>query len=113
MFSSLSPAAHHVLGEIFKTQKYPMNHVQTPPCFSVPSLTNLNADLWPASAQICACHQWETSAEHTEKAAAGAEFSVTAGEASPPSQHRTQGYSADSGLTVSLCFHDYDLKLRS
>lgn len=68
-----------------------MNHVQTPPCFPVLSLTKPNADLWPANAQICACHQWETSAEHTEKAAAGAEFSVTAGEAFFPSQHRMQG----------------------
>lgn len=65
-----------------------------------------------ASAQICVCHQWETSAEHTEKAAAGAELSVTAADAPPRLTAPETALSADSGLTVSLCFHDYDLKLR-
>ncbi len=91
-----------------------MNHVQTPSCFSFLPLTKPNTDPRPAggaNAQICVCHQWETSAEHAEKAAAGAELSVTAAEAFPLAAPET-ALSADSGLTASLCFHDYDLKLR-
>lgn len=78
------PAAPRVLDEIFMHRKYQMSQVQTSPCFSILSLTkHWSVASYLGKCRICVYHQWKTSAEHTEKRQAGAEFSVTAGEVFP------------------------------